>query len=112
MCIRDSSHSDVGVGPSLVVVVVVVSLGVPGNLAVKPPPGGARTIQPASAGARVGEDVGVAAGVVVGVGVGVGVGAAVWAAEAHAESRMALPSTIRRRRRTRGCLLYTSDAAD
>jgi hypothetical protein len=94
------SQTDVGVGPSLVVVVVLVSLGSPGNLDVKPSPGRAKTIQPASAGATVGEGVCVGAG----VGVAAGVGAAVWAGEEHAENRRELPSAIRSRRRTRRSL--------
>ena len=70
----------------------------------KPPPGGASTIQPASAGTTVGGGVDVAVEATVGVEVGVRAGAAVWEAEAHAENRIALPSMARSRRRTRGSL--------
>jgi hypothetical protein len=44
------SQIEVGAGPNLVVVVDSVSVGLAGNLEVKPPPAGARAYQPASAG--------------------------------------------------------------
>ena len=98
----------------MVVVVVVVSLGWPGNLEVKPSPAGATTIQPASTAATAGEGVGASVGMSVGMGVameaavaasvGPAVEAAVEAAELHAEMRIGLASTMTIRRRTIGFL--------